>query len=248
MRTDYSGPSRQIRIGIIGDFDPNYPSQIATNNALHHAARAISRSVDVAWLSTPSLEDECSDKILEQHDALWCAPGSPYHSMNGALRAIRFARERDWPFVATCGGFQHTLIEYARHVLGIQDAEHAETAPDAPHLVIGKLSCSLVGQAQAVKIMPGTLARRIYGTAETVEEFRCNYGVHPAYRDQIETGGLTIAGRDSQGEIRIVELSGHRFFMATLFLPQLSSRVDRPHRLIVAYLNAAIAFQRGNAD
>jgi CTP synthase (UTP-ammonia lyase) len=90
-----------LRVGIIGDFNPSYPSHAATNEALSHAAKALSLSVDRAWLPTQALEAETRDTVLKQFDALWCAPGSPYASMNGALEAIRFARERDWPFVGT---------------------------------------------------------------------------------------------------------------------------------------------------
>ena len=93
--------NRPLRVGIIGDFDPSYSSHAATNNALSQAARAMSLSLDLSWLSTLSLDEEGSRMVLEQFDALWCAPGSPYKSMNGALRAIRFAREHDWPFVGT---------------------------------------------------------------------------------------------------------------------------------------------------
>ena len=93
--------NRPLRVGIIGDFDPSYPSHAATNNALSHAASVVSQSLDLSWLSTQSLDDESRGMVLEQFDALWCAPGSPYKSMNGALGAIRFAREHDWPFVGT---------------------------------------------------------------------------------------------------------------------------------------------------
>lgn len=92
--------------------------------------------------------------------------------------------------------------------------------------------------------MPGTLARQVYGKEETVEEFRCNYGLDLEYRDKVGSGGLKIAGVDSNGEVRIVELPNHRFFIATLFLPQLSSSSNMPHPLIVAYMKAATAFQR----
>jgi len=88
-------------VGIIGDFDSRYPSHLATNEALRHAARALSVALDYTWLLTPRLDDASSETTLRQFDALWCAPGSPYKSMNGALRAIRFAREKDWPFIAT---------------------------------------------------------------------------------------------------------------------------------------------------
>ena len=111
--------------------------------------------------------------------------------------------------------------------------------------MISKLTCSLVGKVQTIKVVPGTLAHRTYGKDETVEEFRCNYGLNPEYRDKIGTGGIKVSGVDSHGEVRIVELPDHRFFMATLFLPQLPSSFDTPHCLVVAYLKAAIAFRQG---
>ena len=90
-----------IRIGIIGDFNPKNPSHIATNDSLSHAAKRLSVSVEPAWLPTVSLEAGDINRALNPFDALWCSPGSPYQSMEGALRAIRFAREHDRPFVGT---------------------------------------------------------------------------------------------------------------------------------------------------
>ena len=92
---------RTLRVGIIGDFNPKSPSHTAINEALSHAARAVSLSLDRSWLTTQSLDDEGSGMVLTQFDALWCAPGSPYKSMKGALRAIQFARVHDRPFVGT---------------------------------------------------------------------------------------------------------------------------------------------------
>jgi CTP synthase (UTP-ammonia lyase) len=119
-------------------------------------------------------------------------------------------------------------------------AEHQETAPDAAQLLITRLACSLVGQTQTIQIMPGTRAYQAYGPT-AVEQFRCNYGLNSAYREQLFGGGLRIAGTDSKGEVRIVELTDHPFFVATLFLPQLASSPEKPHPLIVAYLQAALA-------
>ena len=127
-------------------------------------------------------------------------------------------------------------------MLALHDAEHAETAPDAPRLVINPLTCSLVGTTQTITILPGTVAYRAYEQDEAIEQFMCNYGLNPAYRDIISTGGLKVVGLDATGEVRMVEISAHRFFIATLFLPQLSSGPDMPHPLIVAYLQAARAF------
>ena len=96
---------------------------------------------------------------------------------------------------------------------------------------------------QTIKIVPGTLAHKVYGQTEVVEAFRCNYGVNPVYADKLSAGELKVAGTDANGEVRIVELPAHRFFLATLFLPQLSSRAAAPHPLIVGYLRSALAFQ-----
>jgi CTP synthase (UTP-ammonia lyase) len=90
-----------LSIGIIGDFNPRLRSHTVTNEALNHAASALSVTINASWLPTPSLEDEDSEATLQRCDALWCAPASPYQSMHGALRAIQFAREQGWPFLGT---------------------------------------------------------------------------------------------------------------------------------------------------
>jgi CTP synthase (UTP-ammonia lyase) len=128
-------------------------------------------------------------------------------------------------------------------VLGIEDAEHEETAPGAPTLFISKLACSLVGQTQTIKITAGSHAYQAYGWQEVTEQFYCNYGLNPRFRDKVEKGKLKITGVDLDGEVRIIELSDHRFYVGTLFLPQVLSKPENPHPLIVAYLTAAQAFQ-----
>lgn len=92
---------KSLSVGIIGDYNPASRFHLATDAALHHAAAALSVAVDVVWLPTPSLEGERRAATLAQFDALWCAPGSPYQSMEGALASIRFAREQGRPFVGT---------------------------------------------------------------------------------------------------------------------------------------------------
>jgi CTP synthase (UTP-ammonia lyase) len=134
-------------------------------------------------------------------------------------------------------------VEYARNVLGIRDAEHEETAPNAPTLLISKLSCSLVGKTQTIKIRPGSRAHQAYGQQEVTEQFYCNYGLNPEFFDRVDRGEFKITGVDLEGGARIVELSDHPFYVATLFLPQISSRAEKPHPLIVDYLRAATAFQ-----
>jgi CTP synthase (UTP-ammonia lyase) len=128
-------------------------------------------------------------------------------------------------------------------VLGIADAEHEESAPGAPTLLVSKLASSLSGITQKIKILPGSLVHRAYGRDEVSEQFACNYGLNPQFQDKIEKGQLKITGVDLYGEVRVVEVLDHPFYVATLFLPQISSAPGSPHPLIVAYLKAASAFR-----
>jgi len=104
--------------------------------------------------------------------------------------------------------------------------------------VITALSCSLVGQHEQVQILPGTRARALYGSTEAVEDFYCNYGVNPDFRQRLEEGGLTVSGTGPSGEVRIVELETHPFFMPTLFLPQTRSRAAAPHPILAGFAAA----------
>jgi CTP synthase (UTP-ammonia lyase) len=123
------------------------------------------------------------------------------------------------------------------------DAEHAETFPKSSKLVISPLSCSLIGETQMVYISPDTLTYKIYRKEKAKEKFNCNYGLNETYHKEMNEQDLKIVGVDDNGRARIVELSTHRFFIATLFLPQSSSRAEKPHPLIVEYLNTAKTFQ-----
>ena len=106
--------------------------------------------------------------------------------------------------------------------------------------MVSRLACSLAGRSETIRLMAGTRAGRAYGQEEAVEQYRCSYSLNPRYQKAILSGGLRVAGEGPGGEARIVELPAHRFFVATLFLPQLSSTLDKAHPLIVAYLRAAM--------
>jgi CTP synthase (UTP-ammonia lyase) len=138
------------------------------------------------------------------------------------------------------------VLEYARNVLGISDAEHEESSPQASTLLISQLSCSLVGQTHNIKMVPGTLIAQIYHKQEATEQFHCNYGLNSKNTDQILKGGLRISGTDKNGEARIVELPGHPFYLATLFLPQFHSSTESPHPILMAFLKAAMAYKIGS--
>ena len=137
------------------------------------------------------------------------------------------------------GGFQHLVIEYARNVMGFADAQHAEEDPDGPLLFVTPLSCSLVGKTEKVMISPNSRALDIYGKKETEERFHCNFGLNPTYRSKVEEAGLRPSGFDQTGEVRILELPDNLFFLATLFVPQVTSLEARPHPAIRSLLETA---------
>ena len=139
------------------------------------------------------------------------------------------------------------LVEYARSVLGIAGADHAETSPDGGELVVTALSCSLVGQAELVSLVPGSRAAALYGSDQVVEDFYCNYGLNPDYRPAFERAGLRVSGLGGDGEVRIVELPQHPFFLATLFCFQTRSR-NRPHPLVAGFVDAAGAAPRAGIE
>jgi len=134
-----------MRLAIIGDYDDSFKSHRATEEAIDHSSQKFGIRIAYDWVATDTIEARWK-AITGSYDAYWIAPGSPYKSMIGALKIIQYAREKGIPVLGTCGGFQHMVIEFARNVLGIVDAQHAEYNPYSSKLVVNPLSCSLVGQ------------------------------------------------------------------------------------------------------
>lgn len=163
---------------------------------------------------------------------------SATHALRERL-TVEVWRTRCADSVTAWGGFQHLVVEYARNVVGVRDAEHAESSPDATTHVITPLTCSLFGQRMDVELRPGTRAFAAYGRPLTTERYHCNFGLNPAYVGQLERAGLVLSGVDQDGEVRILEHPTLRFFMGTLFVPQTTSSAEEPHPIVVALVEAA---------
>ncbi len=232
--------SYHIRIGIIGDYNENKPYHIAINEAIRHCGERLSLKAEAVWLPTEGLEGDIGG--LSEYDALWGAPGSPYKSFAGAINGIRFAREQGVPFLGTCGGCQHAVLEYAINVLGIRGAGHEELDPKAPEMVVTALVCSIKGKSGRVLLKEGSFVREAYGTEAIEEFFSCSYGLSPKFRDAFEKSGFTASGTDESGDVRALELKSNRFYVATLFQPQVISTPEDPHKLILRYLVEAKRF------
>jgi CTP synthase (UTP-ammonia lyase) len=238
-----------VRIGILGDFNTEFRSHHATNDALQHAATKLNVPLVSEWIPTPSLVDPSAAKKLESYDGLFASAGSPYKSMEGMLKGIEFARRRDWPFLGTCGGFQYTIIECARNVLGLKDADTAENNSGSKNIIIYPVACAvpdrkkgapkLSGLVPEIRLRPGSYLQSYYGKDTVTEEFFCNFEVNPEYEWASIEAGFPIAARGPQGEVRAIESPTHRFFIATLFQPQLTSKPGKPHPLVLAFVQAA---------
>jgi CTP synthase (UTP-ammonia lyase) len=226
---------RNLLIGLVGDFDPSVPAHRAIPLALGQAAEALRIEAGFEWIPTEEIR---SASRLTGFDGLWCVPASPYRSMDGALLAIRHAREKAVPFLGTCGGFQHAVIEYARNVLGWADADHAETAPDSSRAVIAPLACALVEATGTVRLFPGTRLASAYGADAATEGYRCRFGLNPEFQAALVAGPLRAAADDDTGEVRALELEGHPFFVATLFQPERAALEGRSAPLVVSFLKA----------
>lgn len=230
----------KICIGIIGDYDGR-PSHIATEEALKHAGKKIEIDIEFKWL--PSVMFDSVKHELQYFDGLWCAPGSPYKSMNGVINAIKFARESDCPFIGTCGGFQHAVIEFGRNVLHISALEDTNFNPYEPNDYIIALSCSLVGETRHIILEQNSRLHNVYGSAEIVEKYNCSFELNKNFQTLLNKSGFKVIGVDENEEARIMTIENNTFFIASLFQPQLSSTFDKPHPLVIEYLNSVRAFK-----
>jgi CTP synthase (UTP-ammonia lyase) len=239
---------RPLRIGIVGDFDRSRHSHWATEAALFHSAAELGLALQTRWIATTAVAADRA--CLQGCDGIWGAPGAPFASADGMLAAIERARVRDVPYLGTCAGFQYALIELTRNALGLADADSAENDPGgkSANIVVTPVVCPvpervagkpvLAGEGVA-RPVPGSLLERACGGADLRGEFFCSLEANERFVARWEQAGLRVAARGRDGEMRAFELPRNRFFVATLFQPQLSSSCARPHPLIGAFLRAA---------
>lgn len=223
-----SPPRRTV--AIVGDRSPHEPAHARIEAIAPHL------DVDTVWMTSG---EAGRDGALDGVGGIWVVPGSPYASRDGVMSAIRLARERHTPYLGTCGGFQHAIIEYARNVLGIPDADDAQYDPSAPRAVIVPLACSLIGEQATLHVQPGTRLAAALGTSgEAAVTYHCSYGVNPDFTAALAGSSLTVSGWDDMKAPRAIEIADHPFFVGTLFEPELSSQPGSVHPLITAFTTA----------
>jgi CTP synthase (UTP-ammonia lyase) len=210
--------SSQFRVALVGDYNSSVPAHQAIPVALDLASAHLEVQIIADWLPTKNIN--CAADNLASYQGIWCVPASPYENTQGALDAIQSAREQQIPFLGTCAGFQHALIEYARNVLGMTETDHAETNPGASQPLIARLACSLVETQTEVFLVPESILHKSYGRLRIQEGYRCNYGPNPEREASLFAGKLRVTARDAAGEVRGGEIRDHPFFVGTLFQPE----------------------------
>ncbi len=226
-----------LKIAVIGEFKSNNLTHVKLNSALEDFSIIKNCKIEYNWIDTNLLEENPS-KILKDYHGIWSAPGSPFNSLKGALNAIEYARNNDVPHLGTCAGFQHSVVEIAKDMLGYEAAQHEEYNPESSELFINKLVCSLAGKTMQVNIKEGTKAFELYRANMASEDYYCNFGINPAFLHKLVHPTLVFSGIDQEDEIRILELTDKRFFMATLFVPQSKSTQENPHPIISGFIDA----------
>lgn len=224
-------------IELLGEYDSTFTQHVATGIAIRHSSAVLRTAIKGEWVSTQDIDES----LFSRYSGLRVAPGSPYKNLERTLWALEHARKNNVPCFVTCGGFQHMVLEYARNVLHYRDAQHAEYDLYASTLFISRLSCSLAGCEMELTFESGSPVAEIYGSTSAREEYYCNFGVEPGKVGLLASSGLRISGSDREGEVRVIELPGHPFYLGTLFVPQTKSTQRQPDPLVTAFVQAVVA-------
>jgi CTP synthase len=249
-------PKDVVRIGIVGKYVEYEDSYKSLKEALVHGSLAHNLKLELNWVEAEGLETtEKSDKSyeaqLDSYDGILVPGGFGKRGIEGMLKAIQYAREKQVPYFGICLGMQTACIEFARNVCGLADANSSEFDPATPHRVIYKLR-ELRGVeelggtmrlgAWPCKIEPDTLAFRIYGQTEISERHRHRYEFNREYEETMTAGGLKISGSTPDGTyVEMIEIPGHPHFIGCQFHPEFKSKPLEPHPLFKSFIGAAYA-------
>jgi CTP synthase (UTP-ammonia lyase) len=229
-----------IDIAIIGDYNFNYSSHVATNRAIEDVERMLNVDINVYWVETKVLADHAKDE-LSRFDGIWVAPG-PYANARGVFNAIEYARTAGVPFLGTSGGCQFAILEFTRNVLGVKEAT-GHLSMEGQSLIQRKTGSSKNIEMVKIFLMNGTRTAKFYIQENAKECASSGLSLHPELLDTMNEYGFSPAALDSEGDVRLFEMKNHDFFVGTLFLPQLTSRGALPHPLITNFVKASAKYR-----
>ncbi|RLG19293.1 hypothetical protein DRN67_03060 [Candidatus Micrarchaeota archaeon] len=245
-------PKEEITIGITGKYTALKDSYVSIKEALVHAGARNDCKVNIKWIETTEIEEKKAkvDDVLKGCDGIIVPGGFGERGAEGKVECIRHARYKGIPFLGLCFGMQLAVVEYARNVCGLKDANSTEIDENAKQPVIDLLpeqkmitdkGATMRLGGQDVEVKKGTLAYEIYGKESVRERFRHRYEVNPEYIEQLEAGGLMFSGKAPKSNImQILELPNHKFFVGVQFHPELSSRLERAHPLFIKFVETSL--------
>ncbi len=255
-------PSNEVKIAFVGKYVDLKESYKSLTEAIIHAGAALDTKVELQWVDSEKLENLESAEAFKNVSGILVAGGFGYRGVEGKIKAIHYARENKIPFLGICLGMQLALVEFARHVLKIEDANSSEFDDKCSNPIVylidefmdasGKkqirtaktpLGGTMRLGSYECKVKPNSLLAKVYNNAKNIKErHRHRYEANPKYRKEFESKGLIVSG-ESEGLIEAVELNNHPFFLAVQFHPEFTSRLERVNPVICGFIKAAISYE-----
>ncbi|EZQ03821.1 CTP synthase [Candidatus Acidianus copahuensis] len=239
---------KNVNIALVGKYTRLKDSYLSIKEALYHAAAFLGIKPNLIWIESTDLETKNPAEVLSKVNGIIVLPGFGARGIEGKINAIKYARENNIPYLGICYGLQLAIVEFARNVLGLKDANTTEVDPNTSHPVVTLLDeqkrVIQVGGtmrlgAQKIILKEGTIAYELYRNHEIYERHRHRYEVNPGYVDKLQDAGLIISGVSESGLVEMIELKNHKFFVATQAHPEFKSRPLNPAPLFQGFLIAA---------
>ena len=250
--------TKPVTIGLVGKYVELQDAYKSINESLFQAATYNDRKLDLRYIHSEKLNDDNADELLSPLDGVIIAPGFGQRGIEGKFSALKWAREHDIPTLGICLGMQCMVIEFARDVLGMADANSTEMNPSTTHNVIDLMeeqkSISNMGGtmrlgAYECKLRPDSLASKAYGQTLISERHRHRFEFNDDYRKVFEEAGMACVGENpNTGLVEVVEIPGKRWFLGTQYHPEYSSTVLNPNPLFLSFVSAAISYNAEKAE
>ena len=246
-------PKQTVKIAMVGKYVELHDSYISVNEALKHGGIETRSAIDIDWIDSETLEGDVNlDEILGDVDGILVPGGFGSRGIEGKINACQYARTHGIPYLGICLGMQIAIIEFARHVLGMNDANSAEINPETPYPVIDILpeqkEVTDMGGTMRLGQYPCTLnpeskSYELYGASMIYERHRHRYEVNNDYRNDLLSGGMIFAGTSPDNHIvEMVEIPEHPWFVACQFHPEFKSRPNKPHPLFRGFVTACLLY------
>ena len=244
---------KNVTVALVGKYTSLHDAYISVVEALEHGGLAHKTHVNIKWIDSETIHNDNVEETLGDVSGILVPGGFGDRGTDGMITAIRYARENNVPYLGLCLGMQLSIVEFARHVCGFNDAHSIELDPQTTHPVIHLMAdqdgVEDIGGTLRLGSYPctlaeGSLAQKVYGQPEITERHRHRYEVNNYYRKDLETNGMLLSGLSPDGRIvEMCELSDHPWFIATQAHPEFKSSPNRPHPLFKGFVGAALEYK-----